>query len=43
MDIAIMVADLLLLISLFLRNWELMSRISELEERIDEMKRKESD
>lgn len=43
MDIAIMVADLLLLISLLLRNWELASKITELEERIDEMKRKESD
>lgn len=40
MDTVIMVADLLLLIALLCRNWECMIRIAELEERIDEMKRK---
>ena len=39
----IMIAVLLLLNSLFLRNCEMMSRIAELEERIDELKCKESE
>lgn len=43
MDIAILIANFALLISLLCRNWELMSRIAELEERIDAIKRKESE
>ena len=40
MNIAIAIADLVLLIALLCRNWECMSRIAELEERIDKLTRK---
>lgn len=43
MDKAMAIADLVLLIALLCRNWELMSRIAELEERIDAIDRKESE
>ena len=43
MDKTIAIADFVLLIALLCRNWECMIRIAELEERIDEMERKEGE